>query len=459
MARREKSRDRAKEIVSEASYFFTQSSNRYKVAYNLPYARMPIELLIDANLADAFSHSVQIISESDDQKAVDILNDSIERIERAAKLAKSSEDQRKRVEGARYDLLAKRCIRSVSLYREERKKQEELLRAAIDDLITAAWNFEGLHSDKTAASCQGCACLYKGLKIFEEGIMSNKLKLIGEAHEEFKRAAYFYQKAESELGNDVILTIDDVITGMEAYYDKLNNALNAGRTLGTVEYLPLYETINILIEQISAVGLKNLFKAYIFDEAMELVDTRKPKEKGGVRDISAIRDEVKETKEMISEGFKKSSEEHEEMLKHFQMIEGSCDKIIHDLEENGVKINDQNKEELKTLADDLKRANEEQLTGFTTELRKLFQDSATRNKIEKSALKEDKSLVKKTFGKILNELGIALSAAVTAEELLPHIEVVMRQITILNGINPGLVSTLILLPLIALKVRTVKRSR
>ena len=52
---------------------------------------------------------------------------------------------------------------------------------------------------------------------------------------------------------------------------------------------------------------------------------------------------------------------------------------------------------------------------------------------------------------MLNELGIALSAAVTAEELLPHIEAIMHQITILSEINPGLASTLILIPLITIK--------
>jgi tetratricopeptide (TPR) repeat protein len=277
-ARKEKTRETAKSLVSDSSQFYKRSCKHYKEAYELPYARMPVELLIDANLADAFASSVQIISEDDDQKAVDILSESIGKIEKAFELAKNNEAQRKRVVGARYDLLAKRSIRSVSLFKEEKEKQEKLLADASGNLINAAQNFEDMQSDKTAASCHGCACLYTGLKKFKEGVMSDRLKLIADAHEEFKHASDFYKKAESEVGKDVILTINAVVSGIEEYID----ALNAGGKLTVAEYLPIYEHINNLVEQISAVGLKNMFKAYIFDEAMNLVDEKMAKPKEGI---------------------------------------------------------------------------------------------------------------------------------------------------------------------------------
>jgi len=147
------------------------------------------------------------------------------------------------------------------------------------------------------------------------------------------------------------------------------------------------------------------------------------------------------------------------ILEHIRGIESSCNRIIHDLEESGVKLREKDKEELKILAGDLKKANKEQLTNFTNELIKLLKDPKLKKEIEKKAPKERKSVVKKTFYKItgiLNELGIALGAAVTAEALLPHIEAIMDQITILSEISPALASTLILIPLIALKVKTVK---
>jgi len=147
------------------------------------------------------------------------------------------------------------------------------------------------------------------------------------------------------------------------------------------------------------------------------------------------------------------------ILGYVQRIETSCTRIIHDLEESGVKLREEDKEELKTLAGDLRRANKEQLINFTNELIKLLKDPQIQKEIEKKAPKESKSVVKKTFNKItsiLNELGIALSAAITAEALLPHIEAIMDQITVLSEISPAFASTLILIPLITLKARTVK---
>jgi tetratricopeptide (TPR) repeat protein len=277
-ARREKRRENARRQVSESSQFFSLAAGRYREAYELPYARMPVELLIDACLADAFASSVQTVSEEDDQQAVELLNESIEKLEKALEPAKKNEGQRKRVEGVRYDLLAKRCIRSVSLFKGEKgkKKQEELLVEASDNLLRAARNFEELESDKTAASCQGCACLYRGLKKFKDGFLSDKFKLIAEAHGEFKNAASFYKNAESEVGEDVISTINEVMSEMEGSYDKWE-----GRKPGIADYLSISDKISNLIEQVSAIGLKNLFKVYVFDVFMNLMDERKMKIKEG----------------------------------------------------------------------------------------------------------------------------------------------------------------------------------
>jgi tetratricopeptide (TPR) repeat protein len=278
-ARKEQSQDRAKGHVSESSQFFALSFRRYKEAYELPYARMPNELLIDAYMADTFASSVQIISEEDDHKAVDILDESIEKIENAVEEAKNNEAQRLRVEGARHDLLAKRSIRSVSLFKEEKEKQEFYLADAIDNFIKAAQNFEEIESDKTVASCQGCACLYTGLKKFKEGVMSDKIKLIADASKELEKASSFYQSAASEVGEEVVSSINEVIAGIKDYYDELNIILNEGRKPGIAEYCPVYDKISDLIEHVSAVGLRNMFKVYIFDDVMNLVDEKEPKQK------------------------------------------------------------------------------------------------------------------------------------------------------------------------------------
>lgn len=76
------------------------------------------------------------------------------------------------------------------------------------------------------------------------------------------------------------------------------------------------------------------------------------------------------------------------ILDYVQRIETSCNRIIHDLEESGVKLREKDKEELKTLADDLKKADEEQLTNFTNELIKLLKDPKIQKEIENKAPKK-----------------------------------------------------------------------
>ena len=114
------------------------------------------------------------------------------------------------------------------------------------------------------------------------------------------------------------------------------------------------------------------------------------------------------------------------VIEYVKKIETSCNQIIDDLEESGIKLRDEDKEELKTLAADLRSVNSEQLTNFTNELIKLLGDPKLERELEKEV---PNKLVTKTFSKIIeitNELGIALSAAVTAEKILPPVEEILR---------------------------------
>jgi len=273
-AREEKEKNRIKQLAKESSQFYTLAATNYRKAFEVPYARMHSQMLIDAYIADTFSGSVQILGEDNDHRAVAILTESLKKLEDARNIAKDNEDQKLRIEGVYYDLLAKQCIRSGSLFRGNKAKQEALLGEAIENLMKAAQIFEELQADKTAASCKGCACLYNGLKKFREGIMSDTLPLIADAHQELKRASLFYKNAESEVGVDVVSAINAVIPEIEKCHDTW---VRDGRKPKIAEYLPVYEEINTLVEQISAVGLRNLFKIYVSDETMKLVDEQKPK--------------------------------------------------------------------------------------------------------------------------------------------------------------------------------------
>ena len=157
-------------------------------------------------------------------------------------------------------------------------------------------------------------------------------------------------------------------------------------------------------------------------------------------------------------GLRRIEDKSNKILEHVQRIESSCDQIIQDIEEKGVKLRAEDKRELKTLADDLRAANKEQLTQFTQELVKLLEDPKIPQELEQQAPKQ-RSRIKGAFssiGRIANELGIAVGAAVTAEGLLPHIEALMAQIGAISHINPALAAALILIPLVTLKERTLK---
>ena len=367
-ARKEPSQDSAKVHVSESSRFFALSFRRYKEAYELPYARMPNELLIDAYMADTFASSVQIISEENDQTAVDILDESIEKIENAVERAKDNEAQRLRVEGVRHDLLAKKSIRSVSLFKDEKEKQEVYLADAIDNFIKAAQNFEEIESEKTVASCQGCACLYTGLKKFKEGVMSDKIKLIADAGKELEKASSFYQSAASEVGEEVISSVNEVIAAIKVYYDELNISLNEGRKPGITEYEPVYDKISDLIEHVSAVGLRKLFKVYIFDDVMNLVDEKEPKQKKievimGDK-IENIQNSTIINRSVVSDSFNKIKEGYSEdvanaLMQIAEFIEESGNKEAGELFDsfnNEIKEPEPKKSMLKSLWGGIEKA-------------------------------------------------------------------------------------------------------
>ena len=99
-ARKEKEKNRIKQLAKESSQFYTLAATNYRKAYELPYARMPSQMLIDAYIADTFSGSVQILGEDNDHRAVAILTESLKKLEDARNVAKDNEDQKLRIEGA-----------------------------------------------------------------------------------------------------------------------------------------------------------------------------------------------------------------------------------------------------------------------------------------------------------------------------------------------------------------------
>ena len=196
------------------------------------------------------------------------------------------------------------------------------------------------------------------------------------------------------------------------------------------------------------------FSIQIYDTLTELEASSKE----SYEEIQKKMDEMLSHLSILSDSTFRIETKTDIILKHVQKIENLCNRILADLEESGIKLQDEDKEELKKFADDVIKANQEQISKFTEELIDFFRDPKLQKEIENEAPKY-KSTVNKIFLRIkhiINELGIALGAAITAEEIIPYIESIMHQITILSGISPGLAATLILIPLISIKTKTLK---
>ncbi|MEA1866248.1 MAG: tetratricopeptide repeat protein, partial [Euryarchaeota archaeon] len=65
------------ELATAAAELYGEAAERYKETYNLPLARMPRSLMMDAHLARGLAFSVQNITEEDSKKAIALLDRAI----------------------------------------------------------------------------------------------------------------------------------------------------------------------------------------------------------------------------------------------------------------------------------------------------------------------------------------------------------------------------------------------
>lgn len=126
----------------------------------------------------------------------------------------------------------------------------------------------------------------------------------------------------------MISTIKEVVSEMEGSYDEWE-----GKKPGIADYLSIFDKISNLIEQVSAVGLKNLFKVYVFDEFMNLMDEQKMKIKEGTiyagevvmekTVFENIRDSTIINKSVVENSFNKiQAEQGEEVASALRAIAG-----------------------------------------------------------------------------------------------------------------------------------------
>ena len=264
--KREAKQDRKNqdELVKISSNFFSRASELYKDVARLPRVNLP-SLKMYVHLDKGFSLSVMNVTEENDKNALKILDSALLEFRKALEFA--DEKEKIKLEGVISDHEAKKYIRLAAIEKNP-DKQNQMLDKAIEALLNAASDFEKLEDKElcSKSTCEGCAHLFKGLKLFRNGVKAynqSKTKTniaFNASLDELEKARKCYEKAENELGEDTakILNesfdyVEDLIRGKDEMF-----VTKASRKFNTI------------IEELSAVGLRKMVKMYTFDESMNV---------------------------------------------------------------------------------------------------------------------------------------------------------------------------------------------
>ncbi len=258
-----------KKLVSNAAKLYWEAAEKYKETYNLPLARMPRSLLMDAHIARGLAYSVQNITEADAGKAIALLDRAITEMEAALEFADGADTIR--LDGVIASHKAKMCVREIGLHRDDAKKRDELLDEAISHLGDAAGSFGSLGDVGACSSktCDGCRHLYTALGLVRDGYRNKSNQKIMDAVSEIRSAEECYQGIPNELGTEVV--------------DQVNEIL--GRVIDNLENIEEFDPGSAVdaandvfdaLDEISGVGLRNMIKILVFDEAGNVTERQMP---------------------------------------------------------------------------------------------------------------------------------------------------------------------------------------
>ena len=225
--------------------------------------------MVDSHIASALSIVVLNPVIKDDKKAIEGLDFAISELEKALEYA--DDEAKIKIEGSILGHKARKSVRLVSITKDV-SAQEELLDEIIQNMKDAARKFEamGEKGKENTFLCEGCACLYEGLKYLHMGLNPDNYEEFVIAKRKFKESEEHYINAESRLGTEIITLLKtDLIRKMETSLDQIDKKIQNGEIITRIEIDELYESILEIIEQISFSGLKNLFDAYIFTDMLK----------------------------------------------------------------------------------------------------------------------------------------------------------------------------------------------
>jgi len=256
-------------LVTAAAELYREAAEKYKETYDLPLARMPRSLMMDAHLARGLAFSVQNITEEDADAAISLLDRAIAGMEAALEFADGANAIR--LEGEIASHKAKRCVREIEIHRDDAKKRDELLDEAISYLREASGSFDSLGETGACSSktCDGCRHLYTALGLIRDGYRNKSNQKIMDAVSEIRSAEECYQSISNELGTGVVDQVNEILRRVT---DNLKN-IEEFDPAGVIDAA---NDVFDALDEISGVGLRNMIKILVFDEAGNVTERQIP---------------------------------------------------------------------------------------------------------------------------------------------------------------------------------------
>ncbi len=257
-------------LVTDAAEMYREAGERYEETHRLPLARMQRSLMMDVHLTRGLSYSVQNITEEDAGKAITLLDRAIEEMEDALEFADGADIIR--LKGAIASHKAKRCVREIGRHREDVRERDRMLDLAIDYLGEASESFGSLGETGACSSktCDGCRHLYTALGLIRDGYREESNQKIVDAVSEIRLADECYQSISNELGTDVLDQVNEILMRVA---DNLKNAkgFDPGGAVDAAN------NVFDALDEIAGVGLRNMIKILVFDEAGNVTERKAPK--------------------------------------------------------------------------------------------------------------------------------------------------------------------------------------
>jgi tetratricopeptide (TPR) repeat protein len=260
-----------KKLVSDAAELYREASEIYEETHGLPLARMPRSLMMNAHLTRGLSYSVQNIIAENAGKAIELLDNAIAEMKAALEFADGADTIR--LKGAIASHEAKRCVREIDLHKKDAEKRDRLLGDAIDYLGEASESFGSLGETGACSSktCDGCRHLYTALGLIRDGYREESNQKFRDAVSEIRSAEACYQSISNELGVDVVGRVNEILKRVA---DNLKNA----KRFDPGGVVDAANNVFDALDEIAGVGLRNMIKILVWDEAGNVTARKIPDE-------------------------------------------------------------------------------------------------------------------------------------------------------------------------------------